>query len=328
MLKRVIRRPSSQWWRKECKVDGETGICTTCARFLALGIQVPLSWRATEAVLGPEFKHHDRAESQQCQEGGCLLCSYLWEYRIAQVPEEDAKQGLKPVYTRLALYKQSVSGISVLYLLTEQQGFHQDWILNTAAIKKPFQGEWSFRLQPKQTTTSWLQKCSKDHEVCEFHKPVGRWIPRRLIDLQKVADTGQVRLCHRSEIEGFVQYATLSHRWGDRTSDSSDCLNAVTESQLRTGRPTASFCNLFREAMEFTSRLGLRYLWIDSLCIMQGRGSEWQSESSRMSNVYGHSMVTLAASACVNGDDHLSCSGFRDLPFELRADTSTPGNSV
>jgi hypothetical protein len=51
----------------------------------------------------------------------------------------------------------------------------------------------------------------------------------------------------------------------------------------------------FRDAIEITKRLGIRYLWIDSLCIIQDNAVDWERESSRMSTIYNHSYITLAA---------------------------------
>ncbi|KAK4449997.1 heterokaryon incompatibility protein-domain-containing protein [Podospora aff. communis PSN243] len=41
--------------------------------------------------------------------------------------------------------------------------------------------------------------------------------------------------------------------------------------------------------------LRIRYLWVDSLCIVQGDHEDWVRESSQMCNVYSNSWVTIAA---------------------------------
>ena len=55
--------------------------------------------------------------------------------------------------------------------------------------------------------------------------------------------------------------------------------------------------NTFKHAIEIAQRLGLDYLWIDSLCIIQDDEDDWQKESALMSSVYGGSTITIAASS-------------------------------
>jgi hypothetical protein len=52
----------------------------------------------------------------------------------------------------------------------------------------------------------------------------------------------------------------------------------------------------FQDAFIVARRLGVRYLWIDSLCIVQDSLEDWQTESSMMNLVYKNSLCTIAAS--------------------------------
>lgn len=51
----------------------------------------------------------------------------------------------------------------------------------------------------------------------------------------------------------------------------------------------------FIDAVTIARRLGLRYLWIDSLCICQDDASDWARESSRMVDVYSNAHIVIAA---------------------------------
>ncbi|KAE9377478.1 HET-domain-containing protein [Stipitochalara longipes BDJ] len=51
----------------------------------------------------------------------------------------------------------------------------------------------------------------------------------------------------------------------------------------------------FQEAIIITHKLELRYIWIDSLCIIQNDTLDWEIESKQMGSIYGHSRVTIAA---------------------------------
>jgi hypothetical protein len=48
--------------------------------------------------------------------------------------------------------------------------------------------------------------------------------------------------------------------------------------------------------------LGIRYLWIDSLCIIQDDPEDWALESKRMSQYYGGASLTIAADAASSGN--------------------------
>ncbi|SPN98694.1 uncharacterized protein DNG_01738 [Cephalotrichum gorgonifer] len=59
--------------------------------------------------------------------------------------------------------------------------------------------------------------------------------------------------------------------------------------------PWDSLPPTFRDAAVIVKALGLEYLWIDSLCIIQDSTEDWELESSKMANVYGGAYVTIAA---------------------------------
>lgn len=56
----------------------------------------------------------------------------------------------------------------------------------------------------------------------------------------------------------------------------------------------------FRDAITITRQLNIRYLWIDSLCIIQDDLRDWEFESANMSSIYRSSILTIAAAATVD----------------------------
>lgn len=58
----------------------------------------------------------------------------------------------------------------------------------------------------------------------------------------------------------------------------------------------------FRDAINITRDLGLRYIWIDSLCIIQDSLEDWSLEVSCMVDIYINAYVTLAADLAFNLD--------------------------
>ena len=73
----------------------------------------------------------------------------------------------------------------------------------------------------------------------------------------------------------------------------------------------------FRHAVEITRRPGLRYLWIDSLCIMQDDEQDWKREAKKMGDVYANAYLALAVDSST--DDSSGCyvtfDEKKDIPF-------------
>ncbi|EMT74211.1 hypothetical protein FOC4_g10002692 [Fusarium odoratissimum] len=64
-----------------------------------------------------------------------------------------------------------------------------------------------------------------------------------------------------------------------------------------TGTPVKDLPATFRDAITVTNRLGLEYIWIDALCIIQLDAEDWSLHSVTMAKVYSYSAITLAAAA-------------------------------
>ncbi len=53
----------------------------------------------------------------------------------------------------------------------------------------------------------------------------------------------------------------------------------------------------FRHAISVSRKLDVRYLWSDSLCIIQDDTEDWALQSSKMAAIYSNSFLTIAASS-------------------------------
>jgi hypothetical protein len=111
-------------------------------------------------------------------------------------------------------------------------------------------------------------------------------------------ENGDLQLCEgQNEI---AQYATLSHCWGFhqplRTT------KATLDLHLQKIR-FSDLAKTFQDAAVTCRRLGIRYLWIDSLCIVQGDEEDWQIQSAQMASIYKGSTLTIAASSAHDGTE-------------------------
>lgn len=135
----------------------------------------------------------------------------------------------------------------------------------------------------------WIQNCEHNHPQCAT-SPVK--LPSRVIDVGAL-NTQEPRLKITTEGE-IAHYMTLSHCWGRKPVIRTT--KATLQSHL-TSLPLASLPKTFREAITITRELGIKYLWIDSLCIIQDDAGDWEKESAVMGQIYACSYLTIAASA-------------------------------
>ncbi|OHE92819.1 heterokaryon incompatibility protein [Colletotrichum orchidophilum] len=138
-----------------------------------------------------------------------------------------------------------------------------------------------------QRIQAWLNNCEL-HGKCGKGKDTR--LPTRLIDVRQPGDRLGVRLVETSGQTGT--YICLSHCWGKIK------IKSKTETHsLKRRLNLIPWCLLppsFQQAVEITRKLGVRYLWIDSLCIIQDDKGDWEREAAEMVNVYRNSYATIA----------------------------------
>jgi len=142
----------------------------------------------------------------------------------------------------------------------------------------------------------WLDACSSTHESCKPKE--NHQLPTRLIDISSTPIC--LVLSSTLSTTPRPRYATLSHCWGN-----GDFLKLTQDNlpQFLISIPKDKLTKTFLDAIDITRSLGLRYLWIDSLCIIQLSIPDWRRESALMASVYGGSEVTIAASGAQDGSE-------------------------
>ena len=128
-------------------------------------------------------------------------------------------------------------------------------------------------------------------------------MPTRLLDIQgSNGSETEVFLVESKDINPKAQYASLSHCWGH-----APFLTLRTESIeiFKKGLPVTCLTKTFQQAVEVARYLHMRYIWIDSLCIIQNSVADWQVESLTMMNVYQHAFCNIAATGSENSQGGL-----------------------
>lgn len=90
-------------------------------------------------------------------------------------------------------------------------------------------------------------------------------------------------------------YVALSHCWG--TGDDLKSKMMDFQRELRIGMDPKLLPKTFRDAVHFTRQIGVRYLWIDSFCIIQDSDADWEEQNPKMASVYQGALCTIAAAA-------------------------------
>jgi len=133
----------------------------------------------------------------------------------------------------------------------------------------------------------WINDC----ESAPLQNPPElRCEPTRLIQIGE-NDLKAHRLCSPKR---FVQYAALSYRWGlgKQSETTKENVNERSRELL-----TSDFPKTLQDAIQVTRGLGLKYIWIDQICIVQDDEEEWAKEAALMADIYADAYIVLSATA-------------------------------
>ncbi|RMD39776.1 hypothetical protein DV735_g5356, partial [Chaetothyriales sp. CBS 134920] len=138
------------------------------------------------------------------------------------------------------------------------------------------------------------QHCTTTHRHCLAEHPSTGFQPQRILDLSD----NKIRLDVEPEKRASKPYATLTHRWPDDVST----MPRLTDKTLHEWQTTEIGMDIltatFRDAVQVVRKLGIRFLWIDSLCIQQdgvGHKLDWQRESVVMGEIYRNASLNIQA---------------------------------
>ena len=127
--------------------------------------------------------------------------------------------------------------------------------------------------------------CIAVHEECGFESSN---LPKRIVDISEP----QYRVVEpRVGTKGT--YATLSYSWGSKGF-------AMTTSgnyeEMKLGFDRNKLPIAFRDAAAMAKSLDIRYIWIDTLCIIQDSITDWEEQAAKMGAIFEGASITIAAS--------------------------------
>lgn len=134
---------------------------------------------------------------------------------------------------------------------------------------------------------SWLQTCEQHHSSCRAYQVT--YPPQRLLEITQ--DGLRVRLVHDS---GITRYAALTYCWGG-TQPYQTTLDKLALYSDRV--PIERLHATIKDAIRATYSLGVQYLWVDALCIIQDDSKDLQQQLSQMHRIYRGATITIVAAA-------------------------------
>jgi hypothetical protein len=144
-----------------------------------------------------------------------------------------------------------------------------------------------------------VMECINHHSECQLPHDSQGYMPTRVLDVGVVDDgtldlslRASVKLVESVDVIGDRTYACLSHRWS--STRHTMITEQATYENHRSGIRYQDLDLAYQDTVHIMRRLRIRYLWIDSLCIVQDSPNDWETESKRMVTIYNKAIFTLA----------------------------------
>lgn len=235
---------------------------------------------------------------------GCNWCSFLHTFTSRKDgyfhPEDILHISLCDFYTNYSTPR----GKNTYYLNIKVESSHGTqalgWSLRLHAFSEPREPA-AFYVRARKLQTEvfsnsatqqiydWLADCAA-HQQCP--KQTEKALPTRVIEVSPASASGRPRLRITAGKQG--RYAALSYCWGNNGYQglNSSNLDAYID-QLDFG----VLPQTIHDAIAVTKAVGIPYLWIDSICILQDSIGDKQNEMLVMDRVYRDSLITLVAAS-------------------------------
>jgi hypothetical protein len=160
----------------------------------------------------------------------------------------------------------------------------------------------------------WLADCLEYHEQCAHVVHRERRLPTRVLDLDTLPERVDM-VANRSWRDVFQdakcklvenragehgRYIALSYCWGTTLAYKTTTENRESHMQ---SIDVARLPQTLQDAIYMTRYLGLRYIWMDCLCILQDDKADWEREAASMADVYANAWLTIAAARAADSSE-------------------------
>lgn len=150
----------------------------------------------------------------------------------------------------------------------------------------------------------WIDECLSQHDACA--KETNPVLPSRVLDVTNGKDP-YLRITGNQECG---KYLALSHCWGDKGHFKTELSSLQKRIQ---GIPFAEIPRTFQDAITICRLLGVEYLWIDSLCIIQDSANDWAEQAAQMGSIYANAFATISADGAANSSEGFLVNKLRNI---------------
>ncbi|KAK5630496.1 hypothetical protein RRF57_006211 [Xylaria bambusicola] len=157
----------------------------------------------------------------------------------------------------------------------------------------------------KTLIREFLQLCQSGHERCKEHLGIGdpfaQTLQRSYFGVIDIENQNLVPLDTRKTEDGsfeFAPYAAVSYVWGVSNSQRYSTRKANISIRRKSGglaEVISSLLLALRQSIDLVHSMGIRYIWIDSLCIVQDSGRNFDLNAKAMHSIYGNFTITICA---------------------------------
>ena len=133
----------------------------------------------------------------------------------------------------------------------------------------------------------WLTRCRREHDACRVTNDLGS--PSRLLKIL----SSRIQLVDNS-LKHPGEYCALSYCWGKEKPPmlKKDNYEIMTSKGIR--YEELPLC--YQDAVVIAKGLKLKYIWIDSLCIIQDNPHDFGLECAKMGGIFGDATITIVVS--------------------------------
>jgi hypothetical protein len=157
----------------------------------------------------------------------------------------------------------------------------------------------------------WLKTCIADHPQCGQGQ--AHVLPRRVIDTQSFIKGQPVRL--RETNGERDRYICLSHSWG-RPTIPPPLTTIANYTDRIAGIAWPVLPKTFQDTIDLARHLLIRYVWIDTFCIIQDDEKDWAEQAALMASIYSNAFLTIAAASATDCHAGLHSTSGSTQPFK------------
>ncbi|KAK7981151.1 hypothetical protein PG989_013608 [Apiospora arundinis] len=250
---------------------------------------------------------------------GCPLCNYI-HLGVAEALSQQRHLSEADCYVRFYLHVDDASRLAAIELVVINDD--ETWVMDPikmtvwASQGTPAAGSGIISTAPPLISDStqeamglystWLEGCRLKHKACMktisgkiVDEEMGPELPTRVLDVGDQATKSIVLLESKGQC---ANYCALSYCWGPQNAQTFLTTKETLQDRLR-GIDFDLLPRTFQDAVQIARSLGIRYLWIDGLCIIQGDKEDWEYEAGRMGAVYEQASLVIAASGSASAQE-------------------------